>query len=81
MNDIEALQDRLSEKTEQARWALEQWNEAWIEFRQALIEQGADEGAGASAFGLAEDLTGLLDGFANMRERLIGVAVSDLDEL
>ena len=78
MNDIEALQDRLSEKTEQAGWALEQWNDAWIELREALIKNGEE---GVSAYGLAADLTGIMDGFTNMRERLVDVSVSELDEL
>lgn len=78
MSDIRELEKRLSEKTEQARWALEQWSEAWIDFREALLKGG---GESASAYGLAADLTGIMDGFTNMRERLIDVSVSELDEL
>ena len=78
MNDIEALQDRLSEKMEQTRWALEQWNDAWIELREALRENG---GEGASAYDLAAAITDIMDGFADMRERLVDVSVSELDEL
>ena len=78
MNDIQELEKRLSRKTEQARWALEEWNEAWIDYREALIKDG---GEGASAVGLAADLTGILEGFTNIRERLIDVSVSELDGL
>ena len=78
MNDIQEIGKRLSEKMEQARWALEQWNEALIDFREALIENGEE---GVSAYGLAADLTDIIDGFTNMRERLIDVSVSELDEL
>ena len=78
MNDIQEIAKRLSEKTEQARWALEQWNEALIDFREALIKDGEE---GVSVYGLAADITGIMDGFANIRERLIDVSVSELDEL
>ena len=78
MNDIQELEKRLSRKAEQARWALEEWSETWISYREALIKDGEE---GASAYGLAADLTGILEGFTNMRERLIDVSVSELDEL